>query len=147
LAIQLKIKFKQVRLSMNQELEKKTKKEVTHSIAEQLIDSGNAYSPNVDILVDDNVVVFAVDLPGVAKGEVNIEITENDTIVIKAKNSHIEPENPLFCQYGVGNFYRVFQISNELDKDQVKVHIENGLLEIRVQKREEMKPRKIAIIA
>jgi HSP20 family protein len=132
---------------MNKELEKKEKKEVRHSVAEQLIDSGNAYSPDVDIFVDDNIVVFAVDLPGVAKGDVNIEITENDTIVIKARNSHIEPENSILRQYGVGNFYRVFEISNELDKDQVKVHIENGLLEICVQKREEMKPKKIAIIA
>jgi HSP20 family protein len=130
---------------MNQELEKKAKKEVTHSVAEQLIDSGNAYSPDVDIFVDDNSVVFVVDLPGVGKGDINIEITENDTIVIKAKNTHIEPQNPLLQQYGVGNYYRVFQISNEFDKDQVKVAFVNGLLEIRVQKREDMKPKKIAI--
>ena len=132
---------------MNQELEKKAKKEVTHSIAEQLIDSGNAYAPDVDIFVNNDEIVFAVDLPGVAKGDVNIEISENDTIVIRAKNSHVEPQNPLIHQYGVGNYYRAFQISNEFDKDKVDVSLENGLLEVRVQKREEMKPKKIAITA
>ena len=88
-----------------------------------------------------------VDIPGVAKGDVNIEITENDVIVIRAKNSHVEPDNPLLQQYGVGNYYRVFQISNELDKDRVNVVLDNEQREIRVQKREKLKPRKIAITA
>jgi HSP20 family protein len=132
---------------MNIDLEKKAKKEVTHTVAEQLIGSGNAYSPDVDIFVDSNAVVFLVDIPGVVKGDVNIEITENDTIVITAKNSHIELQNPLLQQYCIGNYYRAFQISNELDKDHVKVELENGLLKIRVQKREDMKPKKVLITA
>ena len=132
---------------MNQELEKKAKKEITHSVAEQLIDSGNAYAPDVDIFVNNDEVVFAVDLPGVAKGDANIGITENDTIIIRAKNSHAEPQNPLLHQYGVGNYYRAFQISNEFDKDKVQVDLENGLLEIRIQKRDDMKPKKMAITA
>jgi len=132
---------------MNQKLEKKAKKEITHSVAEQLIDSGNAYAPDVDIFVNIHEVVFAVDLPGVAKGDVNMEITENDTIIIRAKNSHAEPRNPLLHQYGVGNYYRAFKISNEFDKDKVQADLENGLLEIRIQKREDMKPKKMAVTA
>jgi HSP20 family protein len=132
---------------VNQELEKKTKKEVMHSVAEQLIDSGNAYAPDVDILGNNDEVIFAVDIPGVAKGDVTIEITENDTIVIRARNSHVEPRGSLVRQFGIGNYYRAFHISNEFDKDRVTVALENGQLEVRVQKREEMKPRKVAITA
>jgi len=120
---------------------------VTHTAAEQLIDSGNAYTPDVDIFVNNDEAVFAIDLPGVGKGDVAIEITENDTLVIKAKNTHAEPENPLLRQYGIGNYYRAFQISDEFDKNQVNAKLDNGMLEVRIPKREEMKPRKIAITA
>ena len=132
---------------MAQDLGKKEKQEVTHTAAEQLIDAGNAYKPDVDIFINENEVVFTIDLPGVDKGDVSIEITENDTLVIKAKNSHVEPENPLVRQYGIGNYYRAFQISDELNKGKVDAKLENGMLEITIPKREETKPRKIAIKA
>ena len=132
---------------MANELEKKKKKEVTNTVAEQLIDAGSAYAPDVDIFINNDEIVLSIDLPGVAKGDVKIEITENDTLVIRAKNSHAEPENPLLRQYGIGNYYRAFQISDEFDKDQVNAKLENGMLELRISKREEMKPRKIQITA
>jgi HSP20 family molecular chaperone IbpA len=122
-------------------------KEVSRTVAEQIIDSGNAYSPDVDIFINNDMIVFIAELPGVSKGDTSIEITENDTLVIKAKNSHKEPENMVIRQYGIGNYYRAFQISDEFDKEQVSAKLENGMLEIRIPKREEAKPRKIAINA
>ena len=81
------------------------------------------------------------------KGNVKIEVDETDTLVIRAKNSINEPDNILVRQFGIGDYYRSFQLSDDFDKDKVQAKLENGHLEVRIPKREEAKPRKIEIKA
>ncbi len=129
------------------ELEKREKREVSHTGAEQMVDTGSAYSPDVDIYLSDEALLLVADLPGVEKGDVNIEIDENNSLVIKAKTTLKETEKPIFKQFNIGNYYRAFQIGDEFDKDKVAGQLENGLLEVRIPKREEAKPKRIAINA
>jgi len=132
---------------MTNELEKREKQEVGTSAAEQMNQSGLAYSPDVDIYISDDDVVFAVDLPGVGKGDVVINVDETDTLVITGKNSWNEPENAVVRQYQVGDFYRAFQLSEDYDKEKIKARLENGLLLVIIPKREEAKPKRIEIKA
>jgi HSP20 family protein len=132
---------------MTTDLEKREQHQVNTTAAEQLNYSGQAYSPDVDIYISDDDVYFAVDLPGVKKGDVSIVVDETDTLVIKAKNSHKEPEGPAIRQYRLGDYYRAFQISEDYDKDKVQAKLENGLLEITVPKKESAKPKSIEIKA
>jgi HSP20 family protein len=132
---------------MTTEIEKREKQEVGTTAAEQMNYSGSAYSPDVDIYSSDDEVIFAVDLPGVNKGDVSIEIDETNTLIIKGKNSHKEPENSVLRQYNVGNYYRAFQLSDDYDKEKITAKLENGLLEVNVAKKEEVKPKKIEIKA
>ncbi|MBN2036279.1 MAG: Hsp20/alpha crystallin family protein [Chitinispirillaceae bacterium] len=132
---------------MSTDLEKREKQEVSSTAAEQMSHSGQAYSPDVDIFASDDEVVFNVDLPGVGKGDVNITVDETNSLIIRAKNSHKEPEGAVLMQYRVGDFYRAFQLSEEYDKDKVSAALENGLLQVTVPKRESAKPRKIEIKA
>jgi HSP20 family protein len=131
----------------DKELQKREKKEVSHTGAEQMLDAGSAYSPDVDIYLSEDELLLATDLPGVEKGDVNIEIDENNSLVIKAKTTLKETEKPVYKQFNVGNYYRAFQIGDEFDKDKVSGKLENGLLEVRIPKREEAKPKRIAINA
>jgi HSP20 family protein len=132
---------------MSTELEKREKTAVSTTAAEQMDDSGLSYSPDVDIYLSDDDAVFKVDLPGVEKGNVKIEVDETDTLVIRAKNSINEPDNVLVRQFGIGNYYRAFQLSDDFDKEKVQATLENGHLEVRIPKREEAKPKKIEIKA
>jgi len=129
------------------DIEKREKREVSHTGAEQMVDAGSAYSPDVDIYLSEDELLFAVDLPGVEKGAVSIEIDENNSLVIKAKTTLEEPEKPVLRQFNIGSYYRAFQIGEEFDKDKVNAKLENGLLEVRIPKREEAKPKRIAINA
>jgi len=72
------------------ELEKRGKQEINTTAAEQMNHSGPAYSPDVDIYATDDEVVLAVDIPGVGKGDVNIQVDETNTLVINARNSQKE---------------------------------------------------------
>lgn len=129
------------------EVEKREKQEVSTTAAEQMNHSGPAYRPDVDIYASDDEVVFAVDLPGVARGDVSIQVDETDSLVIRAKNSQAEREGAVLRQYRIGDYYRAFQISEDYDKDKVNAKLENGLLEITIPKKESAKPRKIEITA
>jgi len=132
---------------MTTDLEKREKQEVGSSAAEQMNQSGPAFSPDVDIHASDDEVVFSVDLPGVGKGDVTIQVDETNTLIISGKNNYKEPGNAVIRQYNVGNYYRAFQLSDDYDKDKVLAKIENGLLVITIPKREEAKPKRIEIKA
>ena len=132
---------------MSTDLEKREKQEVSTTAAEQMNNSGPAYSPDVDIYASDEEVVFAVDLPGVGKGDVSIQVDETNTLTIRAKNSHAPREGAVLHQFRIGDYYRAFQISDDYDKDKMKASLENGLLQISVPKKESAKPKKIEIKA
>jgi HSP20 family protein len=132
---------------MTTELEKRGKQEVETTAAEQLQPSGEAYSPDVDIYTSTDAAVFVVDMPGVGKGDVTIMVDETNSLVIRGKNSNNEPENAVVRQYEVGDYYRSFQLSDDYDKDKISAKLENGLLEVTVPMREEVKPKRIEIKA
>ncbi len=132
---------------MTTDIDKREQQEVGSTAAEQLRHSGPAYSPDVDIYVSDDEAKFIVDLPGVGKGEVTIEVDENDSLIITGRNSMKEPDNPVLRQYRTGNYYRAFQLSKEYDKEKVSAVLENGLLEVTIPRREEAKPKRIEIKA
>jgi HSP20 family protein len=132
---------------MATELEKRGKYEVGSSAAEQMNQSGPAYSPDVDIHASEDNVLFSIDMPGVGKGDVSIQVDETNTLVISGKNSYKEPEGAIVRQYNVGNYYRAFQLSEDYDKEKITARLENGLLVVTIPKREEAKPKKIEIKA
>lgn len=126
---------------------KQEQQELTRNGAEQLIDEGHAFSPNSDVYISEDGAQFYFDIPGVAKGDVKIEIDEENVLLLRAKNSHIEQENASVQEYRIGNYYRSFKLSKEYDKNSVKASLENGVLSVFVSKREEVKPHKIEISA
>lgn len=132
---------------MTTDIEKREQQEVGSTAAEQLRHSGPAYSPDVDIYVSEDEALFIVDLPGVGKGEVTIEVDESDSLIIRGINDSKEQDNLVLRQYHTGNYYRVFQLSKEYDKENISAKIENGLLEVTVPRREEAKPKRIEIKA
>jgi HSP20 family protein len=132
---------------MATELEKREKQEVGTTAAEQLKHSGPAYSPDVDIYVSDEEARFVIELPGVNKGDVAIEVDETQSLIIRGKTSHKEPDNAVLRQYHVGDYYRAFQLSDDYDKERISAKLDNGLLEITIPKKEEAKPKRIEITA
>jgi len=132
---------------MAKELTKREQTEITSTAAEQMVDAGRAYSPDVDIFVSSDELVLLVDVPGVEKGAVQIGIDENNALTIRARNSYQEPGERCARQFGVGDFYRSFRVSDDFDKERAKGRLESGLLEIRIPRREELKPKRIEITA
>jgi HSP20 family protein len=132
---------------MSTELEKREKQEITTTSAEQMVDVKNAFRPDVDIFNGEDNLVLVMDLPGVKKGEVTIEVDENNTLMVKAKSSFTEPEGLIYRNFNSGNYFRAFTLSNEFNKDNISAQLENGVLELTIPRREEVKPKRIEIKA
>jgi len=115
--------------------------------AESLGTKNGAISPKTDIYLNNDGLTFFVNLPGVAKGNVVIEIDDTNTMCISAKNAYSEPEGAILRQFYTGSFYRSFQLGDEYDNDKVTAVIDNGLLKVTIARKESSKPRTIEISA
>ena len=51
----------------------------------------------------------------------------------------------LLCEYGVGDFYRAFTISEQIDWQKIAAELKNGVLTVHLPKAETVKPRKITV--
>jgi len=104
------------------------------------------YRPNVDIIENDNELIVLADMPGVAGSDVGIDF-ENGTLTIhgKTKPRHADDRAFLHCEYGVGDFFRTFQVSEAINADGISAQMADGVLTLHLPKVESAKPRKIAV--
>ncbi len=59
-------------------------------------------------------------------------------------------ENPLQLasrQFGVGDYFCLFQLGEEYDRDRINAKLDLGVLTVTIPKREDAKPKRIAIQA
>jgi HSP20 family protein len=136
---------------MATELEKRAKPEVSRKAgkgaAESLIEIENAFLPDAAIYETEDNLFIRLDIPGVEKGQVQIEVDEANVLQIRAKNEFQEPEGIDYREFEVGDYYRSFNLGDEFNKDAISAKLEDGVLELSVPKREEVKPKRISIKA
>ena len=114
---------------------------------ENLKEVGGAYLPDACIYENDEGLIVLLDVPGVPKGQVKIEVDETETLQVRARNAFSEPSGAMFREWQPGDYYRSFRLGQGFDKDAISARLEEGVLELRIPRREEMKPRKVAIEA
>jgi HSP20 family protein len=103
--------------------------------------------PALDVWETPTEVVYAFDLPGIPEDAISIEV-KDETLTISAERSKIEEASDNgFYRYErrFGTFARAVGLPQNVDQDQIAARYENGVLEIRVPKPEEQKPRKIEL--
>lgn len=127
----------------NTSLEKRPSENV--NVPERM-DQGTYYTPLCDIIETGDGFTFMADLPGVSAGDVDVTF-ENGVLTISAKAHPRQPENQryLWREYGVGSFYRSFEIGAPVHVDGIQAELKNGVLNLFVPKAESAKTRKIAI--
>lgn len=104
--------------------------------------------PPVDIVENQDGITLKADLPGVSREELNIGV-EGDTLTIEGTVRLGEPADtdPLYAEVRVAQFKRTFVLGNDLDSEKIAANIKHGVLTIQLPKREQAKPRRIAVRA
>jgi HSP20 family protein len=103
--------------------------------------------PALDVWETPSEVVYAFDLPGVTEDGISIEAKE-DTLTITAtreKTQEASDEGFYRFERRYGTFARAVGLPQGVDPDQIQARYEDGVLEVRVPKPEEQKPRQITI--
>lgn len=103
--------------------------------------------PALDMWETPTDVVYAFDLPGIPEDSIAIEVKEDMLTVSAERERSEESAEDGFYRFErrYGTFARAVGLPQGVDQDQIAARYENGVLEIRVPKPEEQKPRKIAL--
>lgn len=103
--------------------------------------------PALDVWETPTEVVYAFDLPGIREEQITIEV-KDETLTISANREKTEEtsENGFYrFERRYGTFARAVGLPQGVDQDNISARYENGVLEVRVPKPEEQKPKKIEL--
>ena len=109
---------------------------------------GTCYRPNVDIREQNDELLVVADVPGARGDSIDVKF-ENGMLEIYAAVSPRQHEGPnyLLYEYGVGDYYRTFQVSEAIDAQKISADYADGVLTLHLPKAEAARPRKIAVSA
>jgi len=102
--------------------------------------------PPVDICETGDALTIHADMPGVSRENLAVGV-EGDALTIEGEASIDIPENTrsVYAELSTPRYRRSFSLSSELDTANIKASIKNGVLTLRIPKREEQKPRRIEV--
>jgi HSP20 family protein len=106
-----------------------------------------SWAPAVDIYETEQELVLKADLPEVNQQEIDIRI-ENNMLTIRGERkfqNEVGQDNYLRIERAYGPFSRSFSLPNTLNTEAIKADYQNGVLSIRMPKREESRPKQIRI--
>jgi HSP20 family protein len=109
--------------------------------------AGRRWVPPMDLVEAEDHFVLKADLPGLAEDDVSIEI-QDGTLKISGERhaQHEEREQGWYrIERSFGSFHRSLSLPEGVDPDGVTAEFDKGVLELRIPKPEERKPRRIAI--
>lgn len=99
------------------------------------------WSPLTDVYETKDDYVFKVELPGVSKEDVKVEVN-GDTMEIKGERKEdkdIKREDFHRNERICGSFIRNFQLPKNADGQKMSASMKDGILELHIPKREEAK--------
>ena len=105
--------------------------------------------PPMDLVEAEDHFILKADLPGLTEGDVNIEVQDGSlTISGERKAEHEQRERGWYrIERAFGSFNRSLTLPDGVDADRIEASFLNGVLEVRIPKPEERKPRRIEIAA
>jgi HSP20 family protein len=105
------------------------------------------WSPAVDICESPEGLVISVDLPGIRKEDVSVEIKDN-LLTLRGRreaDAAVSDDQYLRRERCFGAFHRAFNLQFPVRTEAIRAGFKNGVLEIFIPKPEEKKPRQIKV--
>lgn len=104
------------------------------------------HRPPVDILASETGFEVTVEMPGVDESGVDVTIEKNVlTIRGKAELPVHEGLSATHREFGIGDLRRSFTLSDDIDPDSVDAEMRNGLLTLKLSRRQPAGPKKVKI--
>ena len=112
-------------------------------------DQGRRWVPPMDLVEAEDHFLLKADLPGLEEGDVNIEVQDGTlTISGERKAEHERREGGFYrIERSFGSFSRSLTLPDGVDAEAISAQFDRGVLEVRISKPEERKPRRVQIKA
>jgi HSP20 family protein len=103
--------------------------------------------PAMDLVETDDHFVLRADLPGMSQDDVSIELEDNILTVSGERTSEQEERREGYhrVERASGRFSRTLSLPEGVDPEAIRASFDRGVLEVRIPKPEERKPRRVAI--
>jgi len=129
---------------VTQEVAPRGKRELTQ--ADERTEAGKFFSPYTDIQETERAVIVTMEMPGVGKDAIDIQL-EKGVLTVKGAidSTRYESVRPLYTEYNVGNFVRTFTVSPKVDASSISATVADGVLTIELPKTKEALARRISV--
>ena len=103
--------------------------------------------PAMDLVETAEHFVLRADLPGLSEEDVNVELEDNVLTVSGERKAETEKSEGGYyrVERAFGHFSRSLTLPEGIDPDAIAAEFDRGVLEVRVPKPEERKPRRVQI--
>lgn len=131
-------------MSESQELAVREKQELAKK--EEKTTPGRYFVPASDIFETDEALTVIMEMPGVEKKDLSIEL-ENDVLRVEGRVdfSKYQGMEPVYTEYLVGHYTRGFTLPEKIDRDGISAQLDDGVLTLTLPKAKEAMPRRISI--
>ena len=103
------------------------------------------WTPPIDVTETDERIVVSVELAGLNREDVNVDIDDMRLTVSGERAAEINEGAYRRSERLYGRFSRAFTLPDTVDVEKIVARMEQGVLEISMPKREEARPKKISV--
>jgi HSP20 family protein len=109
--------------------------------------AGRTFVPNVDIVERENELLLLADIPGVRPDDLDVRYERGELAIHGKVQQRQDSDQSDFMlrEYGVGDYYRVFQVGEAIDADKIEAETKDGVLTLHLPKTARAVPRKITV--
>jgi len=107
--------------------------------------TGTTYVPRCDIVETEDALFVYGDLPGVKPEDLDVRFEDERLVLHGTVEPRHEEREFVYGEYGIGDFYREFQVFEDVDVENISADLKDGVLCVRLPKSEAAKPRKIEV--
>ncbi|MDH4158435.1 MAG: Hsp20/alpha crystallin family protein [candidate division Zixibacteria bacterium] len=111
------------------------------------VNDHDSFVPRVNIRDNKDDVSIVFELPGMEKKEIKVVVKDHSlTVSGERKFEHQEKENGYIrSEIRTGSFSRTFTLPEYVSEEKIEADYKNGMLEIKLPKVEEVKPKEIDV--
>jgi HSP20 family protein len=109
--------------------------------------AGRRWIPAMDLVETGDHYVLRADLPGLSDEDVNVQLEDNVLTISGERKAEQETQQEGYyrLERAFGGFSRTLTLPDGVDPDGVQARFDRGVLEIRIPKPEQKKPRQVQI--
>lgn len=109
--------------------------------------SGGSFAPAMDVREDDDAYIVHLEVPGISRDDIELTIHDNTLVIRGSREQKQDKTGGQFrrVERSYGSFARALTLPRPVDVNRIEADLQDGVLEVRLPKSENARPRQISI--